>query len=192
MRLLAELPRPLATAIRRAALGITKVDGRWIRRRTWRSVRARTTAAIGWALYSQSRASSRPGFVRVLAGVSVRMIGALFTKADGLCGYSRSWIGATHAGRNGHERGPLAALRDAGAFDVVQPPASVTPAHAGPPRRGADGVARRYAFNQYRWAWHSIDPDGWGESFELADEAARLSGWNGEQAPGATDPPLPA
>lgn len=162
VQLLGELPRPVATLVRRAALGVERnADGAWTARRTWASVRARTVAAVAWALWRQGRASKRGGFARVTVGVSVGMLGALFTRLDGCRGYSRSWVGATHAGRSGREAGPLTELRRVGAFLATQPPASTCPAHAGPPRRGKDGVARRYAMNQYRWAVELADARGY-------------------------------
>lgn len=155
--LVAELPRTLALRVRRCALAIERQGARWVRGRTWASVKARTVAALAWGLWRLSRTSRRGGFCRVAEGVSVAMLGAQFEQLDGCRGYSASWLWATHAGRRADQRGPLTELRDAGVFLVTQPPATVCPRHAGPPRKGKDGVFRRYAFNQYRFTADVLD-----------------------------------
>lgn len=182
--MLAELPRPMAIRIRRAALDLVRQDdGTWRARRTWASVRARTIAAAGWAMYRQARCSRKPGAVRVLAGVSHGMIGALFHRADGCTTYSAGYMRATQAGRDGRP-GPVAALRLGGVFVAVQPPATVTPQHAGPCRAGKDGRVWRYAFAQYRWDALALDPHGVGVSVHDDDAIIEAS----RQASGAPPP----
>lgn len=189
-QLVAELPRALAVRLRRAALGVRRHDdGTWTRTRSWHSVRARTVAAVGWALWRHGLTTRRGGCARVCVGVSVGMIGALFVQLNGGHGYSRSWIAATHAGRDGRQRGALAELRDAGCFWSVQPPASVAPQYAGPKRRG-----KRHAFNQYCFDAALVADDAVGYSVADDDDVVRAcrGALDAPARPQATAPPVEA
>jgi len=162
----AALPRHAARIVRTVALGVTRGPAGWTARRSWWSSAARNIAAVACALWHQARSSSRGGFTRVCAGVSTRMLGALWRPVLGHS-LSQSYLCGTSVGRAG-EPGLLQQLARAGLWLQTQPPASVTPQHAGPPKRGV-----RYAFSQYRFvgAWLLPEPQD-GEDDALASVSA--------------------
>lgn len=141
LEVLASLPPELARIARYAALLEAREDGE---PRTWRSWAARRTLVYVTALYRMSRRVRRkPGYATVVVGVTVGMLGALVKNPATGEAYSKAaMVGML---RDGRDPAPLRALKEAGAWIRVQPPAHEVPARL----RGRDAAGEERAVGQF-------------------------------------------
>lgn len=151
-RWIAGLPRVYALRVRRAALAIERdAAGRLSPAWSWTHVRARRRVALAAVAWIESRDTKRRGMARILVGRGRASWAALFTTAsehtDNPHRVSVSLLFATsHHGRETlDDCGDMRSLERTKALEIIQPPASVTPAEF--VGRGRDGQPR--ALNQY-------------------------------------------